>query len=68
MQPYLGCREFPAIVEPYTGAPPPLKDQNHDLGYMLHDLRFAAQGNEPVFFRARLQNGVIEVPRWEVAA
>jgi hypothetical protein len=35
---------------------------------MLHDLRFGPNGNEPVFFRAHQQNGVIEVPRWEVAA
>ena len=67
MQPYLGCREFPAIVEPYTGHPPPLPE-TRDLGFMLHDLRFGPKGNEPVFFRARLENGVIEVPRWEVAA
>ena len=68
MQPYLGCREFPAIVEPYTGTPPPLEAETRDLGYMLHDLRFGSKGNEPVFFRARVERGVIEVPRWEVAA
>ena len=68
MQPYLGCREFPAIVEPYTGDPTPLHGETRDLGYMLHDIRFGPQGNEPVFFRARIDHGVIEVPRWEVAA
>jgi CRISPR-associated protein Cas5d len=68
MQPYLGVREFPAIVEPYTGTPPPLEAETRDLGYMLHDLRFGPDDNEPVFFRARLERGVIEVPRWEVAA
>ena len=67
MQPYLGCREFPAIVEPYTGTPTPL-EETRDLGYMLHDIRFGAKGNVPVFFRARMENGVIEVPRWEAAA
>lgn len=67
-QPYLGCREFPAIVEFYTGTPQPLQTETHDLGSMLHDLRFGAKGNEPVFFRARAEHGVIEVPRWEVAA
>jgi CRISPR-associated protein Cas5d len=67
-QPYLGCREFPAIVEPYTGTPSPLQTESRDLGYMLHDLRFGSKGNEPVFFRARVERGVIEVPRWEVAA
>ena len=68
MQPYLGCREFPAIVEPYTGDPPPLSEETRDLGYMLHDIRYGEERNEPVFFRASLQSGVIEVPRWEVAA
>ena len=68
MQPYLGCREFPATVEPYTGNPPPIEAETRDLGYMLHDLRFGPKGNEPVFFRARVERGVIEVPRWEVAA
>ncbi len=68
MQPYLGCREFPAIVEPYTGDPAPLADESRELGYMLHDVRYATPKNEPVFFRARLQGGVIEVPQWEAAA
>ncbi len=68
MQPYLGCREFPAIVEPYTGVPAPIESETRDLGYMLHDLRFGPKGNEPVFFSARAERGVIEIPRWEVAA
>lgn len=68
MQPYLGCREFPAIVEPYTGDPPPLSSESRDLGFMLHDIRFGPDANRPVFFRARLEAGVIEVPRWQEAA
>jgi CRISPR-associated protein Cas5d len=68
MQPYLGCREFPCIVELYTGTPAPLADFTRELGYMLHDLRYGSNGNEPVFFRARVEHGVIEVPQWEVAA
>ena len=68
MQPYLGCREFPAIVEPYDGAPPPLEEETRDLGYMLHDVRYGSEGNAPVFFPARIERGVIEVPEWEVAA
>ncbi len=68
MQPYLGCREFPCIVEPYTGTPPPIQTATRDLGYMLHDLRFGPKGNEPVFFRARLDRGIVEVPQWEAAA
>lgn len=68
MQPYLGCREFPAIVEPYAGDPAPLAQETRELGYMLHDIRYGATKNEPVFFRASLERGVIEVPEWETAA
>ena len=67
MQPYLGCREFPAIVESYTGDPPPLEEESRDLGLMLHDIRYSAVGNEAVFFNACLTKGVIEVPEWGVA-
>jgi CRISPR-associated protein Cas5d len=68
-QPYLGCREFPAIVEPYSGDPPPLGDETRELGYMLQDLQYGGpNGNEPLFFRARIERGVIKVPEWEVAA
>lgn len=68
MQPYLGCREFPAIVEYYTGTPAPIEAATRELGYMLHDLRYGLKGNEPVFFRARLNRGVVDVPQWEPAA
>jgi CRISPR-associated protein Cas5d len=68
MQPYLGCREFPAIVETYDGTPAALEDETRDLGFMLHDLRYSPTGNTPVFFPARIERGVIEVPEWEVAA
>ena len=64
MQPYLGCREFPAIVEPYLGDPLPLQDESRDLGMMLHDIRYSRAGNEAVFFPARIHQGVIEIPEW----
>jgi CRISPR-associated protein Cas5d len=68
MQPYLGCREFTARVEAYDGTPPPLENETRDLGLMLHDLRYSAAGNQPVFFEARLERGAIEVPEWEERA
>lgn len=68
MAPYLGCREFPAIVEPYLGYPPPIASENRDLGLMLHDIRYSDGKNQAVYFRARINGGVIEVPRWEVAS
>lgn len=68
MQPYLGCREFPARIEPYGGTPAPLEDETRNLGLMLHDVRYSAAGNKPVFFEARLERGVIDVPEWEEQA
>jgi len=68
MQPYLGCREFPAIVEPYAGSPLPIESETRDLGLMLHDLRYGPKGNQPVFFPVHIERGVIKVPAWEAAA
>jgi CRISPR-associated protein Cas5d len=61
-QPYFGCREFVAEVLPAEGAPPPPFMEPLDLGLMLWDIRFSAEGNTPIFFPARLENGVLEVP------
>jgi CRISPR-associated protein Cas5d len=69
--PCLGTREFPAsfaLVEA-DAAMPAVDDRlsgEHDLGYMLHDIDFA-NGKTPRFFRARMQDGVIEVPPFEEA-
>ena len=67
-QPYLGCREFAARVR-YVADPalePPPIAETRDLGWMLHDLDFAKPDDpQPRFFRARLTNGVIEVPAWD---
>jgi CRISPR-associated protein Cas5d len=60
-QPYLGCREFPADVMAADGAPPPVAD-DRDLGLMLWDIEFQPRQNRPLFFFARLANGVLEVP------
>lgn len=61
-QPYFGCREFVADVLPAEGAPEPV-DDSRDLGIMLWDIDFGPQENRPRFFRARLEGGVLEVPR-----
>lgn len=58
-QPVLGCREFAARFEPAGG------DENsqpitEDLGRMLYDIVFRPGGNRPVFFSARLKNGVMD--------
>jgi CRISPR-associated protein Cas5d len=67
-QPYLGCREFAArwrLVDDMTGEPPPI-DESRDLGWMLHDLDFSNPVDpQPRFFRAEMQQGVIEVPAFD---
>jgi CRISPR-associated protein Cas5d len=57
-QPALGCREFVARFEPASDADVPLP-VSQDLGLMLYDIVFRADGNSPVFFSARLENGVL---------
>lgn len=64
-QPYLGCREFPAYVEPANETPAPI-DESRDLGWMLHDMDYGSD-RRPRFFQARLENGVMQVPAWEAA-
>ncbi len=68
-QPYLGCREFSVgsfhLVDPPSAEPAPIPE-NRDLGFMLYDLDFEAEGGpSPAFFRARMEQGVVQVPDWE---
>ncbi len=64
-QPYLGCREFAAAVrltDPVSDPATPIPD-SRDLGWMLYDLDYSEPSNiKPMFFRARIENGVIAVP------
>lgn len=64
-QPYFGCREFPAqfkACETPPLCPEELKGER-DLGYMLWDLDYSDPENiVPLFFRAVLRDGVLEVP------
>jgi CRISPR-associated protein Cas5d len=67
--PCLGVREFPASFELLeNGAAPPTPHPDlsgeKDLGWMLYDIDFA-NGMTPRFFRARMKDGVIEVPPWQ---
>ena len=67
-QPCLGTREFPAAFtllpegDPVPASRLPADQRDRDLGWMLHDIDFAA-GNTSRFFRARLVGGVIDVNR-----
>lgn len=64
-QPYLGCREFAAsvrLIDPSSEPATPIAE-TRDLGWMLYDLDFSDPENvRPLFFRPRLNAGVIEVP------
>ncbi|MCI8423050.1 MAG: type I-C CRISPR-associated protein Cas5 [Lawsonibacter sp.] len=64
-QPYFGCREFPAQFKACQALPPCPEELKgvRDLGYMLWDLDYSDPENiVPLFFRAVLQDGVLEVP------
>lgn len=66
--PYLGCREFPAIVSPYE------EEEIHtayegerDLGFMLYDMDYSDKEDiKPQFFRAVLKDGVLNLKNKEV--
>lgn len=64
-QPCFGCREFPAQFKQCTERPPCPEELRgeRDLGYMLWDMDYSDPENiTPLFFRARLVDGVLTVP------
>lgn len=64
-QPYLGCREFSAAFRLVRRDEPPAKciPETRDLSWMLYDLDFSSPDcPRPMFFQARLINGVVAVP------
>ena len=68
--PYLGCREFPAnfalceedeIHTAYDDV------EEKDLGYMLFDLDYSNENNiQPMFFRAVMRHGIVNLRDCEV--
>lgn len=66
-QPYLGTRECTAHFGMWEGGEIPTISETRDLGYMLYDLNFSDLNNiQPMFFRAKLENGVIDLTNCEV--
>lgn len=58
-RPYLGCREFACHFGPPDGSERPI-DWTAELGLMLYDLRFGADGrNAPGYFHAQVRAGVM---------
>ena len=73
--PYLGCREFPAdfsLISSKSSIPTSelsVADSTKDLGFILHDIDFVqdqktkeVKNTTARFFRAKMENGLIEVP------
>lgn len=65
-QPCFGCREFPAQFrwcEKLPPCPEELDSKTQDLGWMLYDMDYTdPEQIRTLFFRASLQNGVLNVP------
>lgn len=70
-QPYFGCRECAADVRPPEGDETAIPE-DQDLGLMLWDIdfRFPKKGTDhrPIFYWAKMNRGIIEVPASEEAA
>lgn len=67
MQPYLGCRECTAHFRLWEGGDIPTIDETRDLGYMLYDMEYSDPENiQPMFFRAQMVHGVIDLTDCEV--
>jgi len=70
-QPYLGCREFSChfrLVENIDDEimNKPAINETRDLGFMLYDMDYSNEKDiKPTFFRAKIENGVINVPAWD---
>ena len=65
--PYFGCREFPAHFKQWEGGPIPTIDETRDLGFMLYDFDYSDPQNiTPLYFRAKMEHGVIQVTGCEV--
>jgi CRISPR-associated protein Cas5d len=63
-QPCLGTREFDArfeLLDPDAPLPAAIAE-TRDLGFMLYDIDHQARGRPSLFFRARLEAGVLRVP------
>ena len=65
--PYLGCREFSASFRRWAGGPIKTIHETRDLGLMLYDFDYTDPQNiTPAYFRAKLENGILNVRDCEV--
>lgn len=68
--PCFGCREFPVkfcLCEEEEIQTAYEHEEERDLGFMLYDMDYSDTGNiQPMFFRAMMRRGVIDVQNCEV--
>lgn len=67
--PYFGCREFPANFHLYEDetVDTVYNGEERELGYMLYDFDYSnSEEIQPMFFRAVLKDGVLDVRDCEV--
>jgi len=67
--PYLGCREFPAKFKLYefSSVPTAYGNSEKELGYILYDMDYSnLKDIKPMFFKAKLINGVLDLKDCEV--
>ncbi|MEV0027944.1 type I-C CRISPR-associated protein Cas5c [Nocardia sp. NPDC050793] len=64
-QPYLGTREFPGYFGEADDRTP--IGLSADLGLMLHSIDYSITPRRSRWFRARLEGGVLQVPRHGIA-
>lgn len=68
--PYFGTREFPAhfkLCKDMSKIKTVYSNEVRDLGFMLYDMNYSDKNNiRPLFFRAKMENGIINVERSEV--
>lgn len=65
-RPYLGCREFACDFKLVDGSQSESRtiERSEELGWMLYDMDYSELDNpKPTFFRARLDNGIINTDR-----
>lgn len=70
-RPYLGCREFSCdfrLIDDLTVEVARPIDETRDLGYMLYDMDFDRNADDPpaLFFRAQIENGVMNTDRRQI--
>lgn len=66
-QPYLGTRECSAHVKLWEGDEIPAISETRDLGWMLFDMDYShPESIQPMFFRAQMIDGVIDLSNCEV--